>query len=174
MEKKNNAFVRYVISFITIIVLALVDQYTKFLIVQNIPVGKEVSVIGDGVVLTQLHNTGAAWSSFSGKISFLLIITLLVSVLLIYVYIIIRNEEKFKIARVFIVIILGGAIGNLIDRIRLGYVVDFIYFKIIHFPVFNFADICVTVSMFILVFLFFFKYKSEDMDVIFGSDKKED
>ena len=83
MEKKNNAFVRYVISFITIIVLALVDQYTKFLIVQNIPVGKEVSVIGDGVVLTQLHNTGAAWSSFSGKISFLLIITLLVSVLLI-------------------------------------------------------------------------------------------
>ena len=55
---------------------------------------------------------------------------------------------------------MGGAIGNMIDRIRFKYVTDFIYFKIINFPVFNVADIFVTVSVFVLIFLFILKYKS--------------
>ena len=55
----------------------------------------------------------------------------------------------------------------MIDRIRLGYVTDFIYFKIINFPLFNFADICVTVSIFILVILFIFKYKADEIEEIF-------
>ncbi len=171
MNNNTKSIIRYLLAFISIIVLALIDQYTKFLVVNHISVGEEIPVLGDAVVFTQLHNSGAAWSSFSGKIPFLLIITAIVSVLMIYVYIKLRNNDKFKAVRVLIVFILGGAIGNLIDRIRYGYVIDFIFFKIIHFPVFNFADICVTVSMFVLIYLFFFKYKSEEIDAAFNIKK---
>ena len=61
----------------------------------------------------------------------------------------------------------------MIDRIRLNYVIDFIYFKFIKFPVFNFADICVTLSVILIVLLFIFKYNDDDYDVMLGMKKKE-
>ena len=63
-------------------------------------------------------------------------------------------------------LIAGGAIGNSIDRMRLGYVIDFFYFKLIDFPVFNVADIFVTVSVVLLIFFILFFYKEEDLDKI--------
>ena len=60
--------------------------------------------------------------------------------------------------------ILAGAVGNLIDRIMNGYVVDFIYFQVINFPVFNVADICVTLGVVFLIIFLLFKYRSTDLD----------
>ena len=173
MKPKTNSIIRYIAAFITIIVIALFDQYTKNLVVEKIPLHKEVSVIGDALDLTQVHNSGAAWSSFSGKIPFLLILTAVLSVILIYVYIKVRDNKRFNLVRVLIVFVIGGAIGNMLDRIRLGYVVDFIYVKLIDFPVFNVADIFVTVSIFILFFLFAFKYDSKDLDEAFKKKDKQ-
>jgi signal peptidase II len=62
----------------------------------------------------------------------------------------------------------AGSIGNMIDRIKLGYVVDFFDFELINFPVFNVADIYVTVSMILLIILICFVYKEEDFDVLFS------
>ena len=75
----------------------------------------------------------------------------------------IKQYQMFKIS---LLILIAGAFGNVIDRIYYHYVIDFIYFKLINFPVFNVADIFVTVSIIIIIFLLFFYYKQEDLDYI--------
>ncbi|MDY2590860.1 MAG: signal peptidase II, partial [Agathobacter sp.] len=67
----------------------------------------------------------------------------------------------------------AGAIGNLIDRIVNNYVVDFFYFKLIDFPIFNVADIYVTIAAFLFIVLGFFYYKEEDFEIIFSKSKKD-
>ena len=80
-------------------------------------------------------------------------------------------ERRYLVLRILAVLIVAGAIGNFIDRLRLGYVVDFFYFCLIDFPIFNVADIYVTVSTFVLLFVMFFYYKEEDLDRIFRGRK---
>ena len=171
-DNKNTKITRYAALIIFSVILALIDQITKYLVIQNIELKEEIPVIGDAVVLTYIRNTGTAWSLLSGKTVFLLIVTFIVCAGIIYIYNNIILEDRFRALRIFLITIMGGAIGNMIDRIRLQYVIDFIYFKIINFPVFNFADICVTVSIFVILFLFIFKYKTEDFDIILGDKKK--
>ncbi|MBR6403236.1 MAG: signal peptidase II [Eubacterium sp.] len=160
-------FRKYILPIILILILAAVDQYTKYLVIQNIELNSEIPLLGDVLVLGHIQNKGAAWGSLAGKTVLLLIITVVVAILLCRLYLKIINNDKFKIVRYCFIFVLGGAIGNLIDRVRLGYVTDFIYFKIINFPLFNFADICVTVSMFTLIILFVFKYKTEELEELF-------
>lgn len=174
MNNKNTKIIRYATLIIVSLILAAIDQLTKYLVIQNIELKQEIPVIGDAVVLTYIRNTGTAWSLLSGKTWFLIIVTFIVCAGIIYIYHNVILEDRFRALRVFLITIMGGAIGNMIDRVRLQYVIDFIYFKIINFPVFNFADICVTVSIFAILFLFIFKYKSEDFDIILGDKKKSD
>ena len=69
-------------------------------------------------------------------------------------------------------LVLGGGVGNMIDRIRLDYVVDFIYFSCINFPIFNFADMCVTIGTIVLVILILFVYKENDLSFLGFHQKK--
>lgn len=158
---------KYILPIILVFVLTVIDQFTKYLVIQNIQLNQEIPILGNVLVLGHIQNFGAAWGSLSGMRILLLIITIIVSIVLCVLYKKIIDKDKFKPVRLCFVFILGGAIGNMIDRIRLGYVTDFIYFKIINFPLFNFADICVTVSIFILVILFIFKYKADEIEEIF-------
>ena len=82
-------------------------------------------------------------------------------------------EKKFRFLDIVCVLLFAGAIGNLIDRIRLNYVVDFLYFVLIDFPIFNVADIYVTVAAFGMIFLGLFYYKNEDYELIFPSKKEK-
>ena len=100
---------------------------------------------------------------------FFFIIVLIISVFIIWFYLHVPMTKKLLPLRICAVFIFSGAIGNFIDRLKLGYVVDFFYFKLIDFPVFNVADIYVTVGTFILAFLLLFYYKEEDLDRIFHS-----
>ena len=79
--------------------------------------------------------------------------------------------KKYAPLRICAIFILAGGLGNFIDRVRLNYVVDFFYFELIDFPIFNVADIYVTVTMFVLLYLIFFYYKEEDLDGIFSRRK---
>ena len=81
-------------------------------------------------------------------------------------------EKKFLPLRICAIFIASGAIGNVIDRVRLNYVVDFLYFKLIDFPIFNVADIYVTVAAVMLVILVCFYYKEEDLERIFSHSGK--
>ncbi len=82
------------------------------------------------------------------------------------------DEKKYRLLHVLLSLIAAGAIGNMIDRIRLDYVVDFIYFVLINFPIFNVADIYVSVSTVALVILLLFVYKENDLNFISFKQKR--
>lgn len=83
-------------------------------------------------------------------------------VVIVLIYLRIPNGKKYIPLRITLIMIAAGAGGNLIDRLHLGYVRDFIYFSLIHFPVFNVADMYVTIAVFFLILLILFVYKEDD------------
>ncbi len=144
------------------IVIVGIDQAVKFW-VRIALMNQEPMVIIPKVLSLQYHeNTGAVWGILSGKVQFLSIFTLIILILIGYLYFKIPQTKRLSALRIIAVVILGGAAGNLIDRFLLGHVVDYIYFEIIDFPLFNFADSCLTVSCILLFILSIFYYKDED------------
>lgn len=121
------------------------DQYTKWLTVENIPLGGSVSAHNPIFSFTYLRNEGAAWSILEGKMWFFYLITLIAVIIL--VYLLVQNVGKSLWLNVGLALILGGALGNFIDRLRFGYVVDMIQLDFINFPIFNIADSCLSVGV---------------------------
>lgn len=152
----------YVISLILIAVLTAADQLIKLLVVDKIEVGEVIRVIhfGDTEIfnLTHITNKGAAWSMMEGKTWFLVGFPLVI-IIGGGVYMYLKRDES-RLQNISLALLIAGGIGNLIDRIRLGEVVDYISFKPINFPVFNFADICVVVGVIMLTLYFVFFDKS--------------
>ena len=109
---------------------------------------------------------------FQGKRVIFLIITFFVLAFLFLIYNNISDNPKYKFLRILLVVLTSGASGNMIDRIKQGYVVDFFDFELINFPVFNVADIYVTVSMTFLLFLVIFRLKNDDFEEIITFKKK--
>ena len=119
------------------------DQITKFLTVANIALYEDVSFIPGLLQLTYVQNTGAAFSSFEGQQWLFAVIFLIFTGLIVYERI--KNTMGFTTLEWWcIAAIYGGGLGNMIDRIRMGYVVDMIETTIITFPVFNVADCFIT------------------------------
>jgi signal peptidase II len=164
--------IRHLILFI---ILAAVDQGVK-LWVRNTLMNKDPLIFIPDVFSLQYHeNTGAVWGIMSGKVQFLSIFTFIILIFIVFLYLKIPQDKKYHPLRLITVFILAGAAGNLIDRIFLGHVVDFIYFELINFPLFNVADSYLTVSCVILFLLAIFYYKDDDfafLDRLFGSKKK--
>ena len=115
-----------------------------------------------------MQNRGAAWGSFSGKIVFLLAITFVILIAAIYIYyrLAADTEHKYTPLRISLIFLISGAIGNMIDRVFRGYVVDMFNFCLINFPVFNVADIFVTCSFVVIIILVLFVYKDDDLTAI--------
>ena len=115
------------------------DQFTKFLTVTNIPLCGEVSVLPGIFRLTYVRNTGAAFSVFRGMQWLFVLVFVVLTVLILWEYfkkpMAFTTFERWCIAAIY-----GGGLGNMIDRVRLGYVVDMIETEFITFPVFNLAD----------------------------------
>lgn len=151
------------IALLTILLIAL-DQWTKVLAVAGLK-DQEPFVIWDGVFeLRYLENRGAAFGMMQGQRTFFLIIGLFVFAAVIYLFMHMSKEKMFWPIRLIAICILAGAWGNMIDRMRLSYVVDFFYFKLIDFPIFNVADIYVSVGTAVLAVLILFYYKDEDLE----------
>jgi signal peptidase II len=140
---------------ITIIIVAL-DQFTKYLAVTYLqPVG--VYKLIPGVFqLSYAENTGAAFSIFNKSTIFLAVVSAVLSVVLIFIMIRFPKTKQFFYYNLALSFMLGGAIGNLIDRVFVGYVVDFFDFNLINFAIFNVADSFVVIGagMFIILLLF--------------------
>ena len=134
--------------------VVVLDQITKWLAVEYlIPVGT-VPIIKDALHLTYVENPGAAFGMMqNSRWIFLLVSTVAIIAIIIYL---IKFAPKNKLARLSLAFILGGGIGNMIDRVALGYVVDFIDFRLINFAVFNVADsfVCVGAALLIIYVLF--------------------
>ena len=143
--------------------LIALDQWTKALAVKYL-MNQQPFVIWDGVFeLHYLENRGAAFGILQGQKVIFLICTVLVLAVLAFYYNRMPLEKKYQPLRAVGVLLGAGAVGNLIDRMVQSYVVDFLYFKLINFPIFNVADCYVTIGAACLVFLILFYYKDEDM-----------
>ncbi len=137
------------------IILALIgiDQISKYFVKTGMDYNQSIPLI-DGIFhLTYIRNFGAAFSILQGKQIFLIVITF-VTLAVILIFIIQRRKKNHWMLSLALSFIEGGGFGNLIDRIRLGYVVDFFDFRV--FPVFNVADICVCCGCGLLVYYLFF------------------
>lgn len=148
------------------ILLIAFDQWTKYLAVVYLK-GQESIRLIDGVFhLTYVENTGAAFSILEGKQGFFSVVTVIVLLVLLYVWYRMPDEKKILPLKFVLLLLISGAIGNFIDRISQNYVVDFLNFILIHFPVFNVADCYVTCACALFLILFLFYYKEEDMDAL--------
>ena len=137
------------ISLLSIAALTAADQIIKYFVLLYLkPVGS-VGVINGFLEWDYVENTGAAFGSFSGNTALLSIITAVIIIAGIAAIILKKINNKFLL--VTATVIIAGGLGNLIDRIFRGYVVDFIKVLFIDFPVFNFADILVTCGSFMLI-----------------------
>lgn len=166
----------HAIHFITFVTLVFLDQITKYFSRTAFANGGSKDIIPDVLSLCFHKNTGAAWSIMSGKTGFLTIFTIILIVLLIYIYLKTPIKPRLTTFKLMMIFLLSGAVGNLIDRVILGYVTDFIYFEIINFPVFNIADCYITVTAILFLIMTFCYFKDNDFDFIpfLASNKKED
>ncbi len=168
---KEKRSLHYLIALAGILVGVCLDQFTKYLAVLHLK-GQAPLVLIDGVFqLEYLENRGAAFGLFQGQRLFFFLSAGVILAIVVWFYLRVPMERRYLTLRILAVLIVAGAIGNFIDRLRLGYVVDFFYFCLIDFPIFNVADIYVTVSTFVLLFVMFFYYKEEDLDRIFRGRK---
>ena len=163
---------KYTIYFLICAIMVAVDQISKYFAVINLK-GRENAVwIKNVFELEYVENDGAAFSSFSGKQGFLLVVTIAVMLFVIFEFMRIPDGKRYTWLRIDFLMIVAGALGNMIDRIRQGYVVDFFYFVPINFPRFNVADIYVTLAMPLLIILLFFVYKDNETEFLFKFRKK--
>lgn len=153
-------------SFALILIFIILDQATKYLAVQHLMKKDDIILIPGVLQLHYLENTGAAFSLLEGKQLLFGIITPILLILLTYVLIRLPQNKKYTLLNYIIIFVIAGAIGNYIDRVTNNYVVDFIYFSLINFPVFNVADIYVTCSVIALFLVILFYYKDEDLEEI--------
>lgn len=177
------------------LILVVIDQVTKYLAVINLKssVTGAFEIIPGVFELRYLENQSAAfgvdllsifqnifrisyWTEnplafLRAKMIFFSVITIAVVILLCIWYKKIPATKRFRLLNIIVILFTAGAIGNLIDRMVNNYVVDFFYFCLINFPIFNVADIYVTVAAFMFIILGLFYYKEEDFSVIFPDRK---
>ena len=142
--------------------LVLLDQATKLAAVSALKDGGPYVLIPGVFQLQYLENRGAAFGLLQNARIFFLAVTLIALAAVIYVLVRLPLKRRYIVLRFLMVLIAAGAVGNMIDRVFLGYVRDFLYFSLIDFPIFNVADIYVTCATILLILLLLFYYKEED------------
>jgi len=179
-----------IFQIIFFILLVAADRFTKFLAVKFLKGQSAAVIIKDVLELRYLENTGAAFGIFKNMQWMFYIITVVIMIVIIILWIFLNRKLRKYCAEhsqqdtfrpltfkntIFLnylfAALAAGAIGNFIDRVAQQYVVDFIYFRIIDFPIFNFADICVTLTAVLLIVFFIFFYKEDPNFAIFGNKK---
>lgn len=157
------------IYIIIAVLLFAADQATKLLTVHFLNEGQSVSIIDNILDFTRCHNTGGPWSIFDQ--SRWIFITVTVIVLAAEIFYIKKYGPKHTLSKLSLSLITAGALGNFVDRLFRGYVVDMIDVNFFNYPVFNFADICIVVGCVILCVYVLFIYKEPTGGKKDGEDK---
>ncbi len=158
-----KSLIRYIGAVILLIALIALDQATKGYIRANFIIKETKPLIDKVLYIMYIENDGMAFSLLKGKKIFLVVITVILMAFAVYYYLVVLKEDKYLPLRLIMIFITAGGIGNLIDRLRLGKVTDFIYFSPINLPVFNVADIYVTWSIFFLIILLLTKCRHDEL-----------
>ena len=150
----------YAIFVALALALLALDQWFKHWITVNLPLGETMDFLPGFMQLRTVHNYGAAWSSFSGMRWLLLGVT--GCIVLAVLFVLIRRIVRHPVGLCACFLILSGGLGNIIDRARLGYVVDMFDFQFMNYPVFNVADICVVCGCVLGAVYYIFLYEKYD------------
>ena len=139
------------LAFFIVVCTLIVDQLTKFLVMKYMTIGQSISVIDHFLYLTSHRNQGAAWGILQGKMVFFYVVTLFV-IAMVVLWMRKLNVRKEKLLVIALSLILGGALGNLIDRVLYQQVTDFInvYLFGYDFPIFNIADSALCIGVFLM------------------------
>lgn len=149
-------------SYVILAALALaLDQWVKYWTVAHLDLGQTAPLLPGFVELLRVHNYGAAWSSFSGMRWVLVAVTS--AIVLAAAFVLIRQIVRHPLGRLSGALIIAGGLGNILDRVRLGYVVDMFHFQFWpSYPVFNAADICVVSGAVLGVIYYLWFYEKYD------------
>ena len=171
-ETKQYSGKIYIWILIGAVLLVCFDQFIKYLAVIHLKGGPSVVLIPGVLELRYLENAGAAFGILQNKQIIFTIITIVFIAFAVFFIVRLPKTKKYLPLLTALVFLCSGALGNFFDRLVNKYVVDFIYFSIIDFPIFNVADIYVTLSVIAIVIMVLFKYKDSDFD--FLKKKKEE
>lgn len=158
---------RIPLALLLIAALVSIDQWTKGMAVEHLKNKPAVPIVSGWLELQYSENRGAAFGLLQDGRIFFLIVTVIVLAAMAWFYFRIPEKKRYLPILILLPIIAAGAIGNMIDRLMNGFVVDFVYLSIINFPIFNLADIFVSWSAVLLIILMIFKYKDEDYAELF-------
>ncbi len=154
------------------VLLVFLDQWTKSLAVKYLMGNDGISIIKGIFRLKYLENRGAAFGMLQNQQIFFIMMTIAVLIVFGYFYFKIPSAARYIPLEYNTILLISGAIGNFIDRIVQNYVIDFLYFELIDFPIFNVADCYVVISTFLFAFFILFYYKEDELD-FFTPKKKE-
>ncbi len=161
-----------ILDLVMLIVSVALDRIGKIYAYQRLKEHPSVSVIKGILELKYLENTGAAFGLLKGQNAFFILVTLVMFSAILYVILKSPGKSKYIPLNIYISLILGGAVGNVVDRLIYGFVIDFIYFDFINFPIFNIADAFVMLSTILLVLSLLFYYKEVDLYFLMFKEKK--
>ncbi len=170
MRESGISLKQCLIGFISAAVLTALDQLTKIWAVNRLSEGP-IDLIPGIFQFRYLENHGAAFGILQNQQWFFYLITAAFLCVIIYVYVRIPADRKYRLLRILCIVLTAGAVGNLIDRVSLHYVRDFLYFIAIDFPIFNVADIYVTCGAAVLFISIMFIYQDEDFDFLKKKEK---
>ena len=162
---------KYLKALIGAVLLIALDQWTKYMVLLHVKPIDSIPLIPGILSFTYHENRGAVWGIMQGQIPVLIVTTVIILTVVLWIYSRIPDTKKYRWLHFIAVLVIAGAIGTFIDRLFRHYVVDFIYFELIDFPIFNVADMYVVIAAFLLIFVSVFIYK-EDSDFDFLNPKK--
>lgn len=172
MNEKKKLMKYSFTACIAMILLVGFDQWTKLLALRYLANHEDIVLIPGVLRLHYLENRGAAFGLLQNKQGLFIIMAVLFFIVACFAFWRLPKTKRYLPLHIIAVCVTAGGIGNVIDRLRLNFVVDFIYFSLIDFPVFNVADIYVTVSGVLLVILVCFFYKEEDFSCLERKERK--
>lgn len=169
MNKKDQKRIKVIMLLVDTAVAALLlllDQFTKYMAITKLKDNPAVVLIRDVLELKYLENRGSAFGMLQNQKFFILFVGFVFLAVILFFLFKLPCEKKFRIVHILLAAVIAGGIGNMIDRFRFDYVVDFIYFVLINFPIFNVADCYIVVSVIGLFILFLFVFKEKDLEFL--------
>ena len=164
MNKKKKQL--YGMDLVIVLCLTFLDQLTKHLAMIHLKDQPAIPLIKGVLELQYLENRGAAFGILQNQKVILLIVSVLFIGVILFFLNKVPDTSRYMILHVLAAAVIAGGVGNMVDRFRQGYVVDFIYFSLIDFPIFNVADIYVVTATILVFVLLLFVYKDEELKFI--------
>lgn len=161
MRKKSKGML--IVDLLTVLILLAADQFTKYMAIVHLKDQPPIVLIDGVLELQYLENRGSAFGMLQNQKFFILFVGVVFMAVILFFLFKLPGDKKFRVVHIALSAIIAGGIGNMADRLRCDYVVDFIYFVLINFPIFNVADCYIVVFTILLFFLFLFVYKESDL-----------